>query len=107
MSDTDLGARSLRGSEYADLSRLVRDAGLLGRRPSRYALRVTVLLGCLALVGVVFVRLGQSWWQTAVAAAAAVLFAQLAFLGHDAGHRQIFRSRRANDVVGPALRQSV
>ncbi len=100
MSDTDLGARSARGSEYADLSRLVRKAGLLDRRPGRYALRATVVLGCLAVVGVVFVRLGQSWWQTAVAAAAAVLLAQLAFLGHDAGHRQIFRSRRANDVVG-------
>ncbi|MEU4472623.1 acyl-CoA desaturase [Micromonospora sp. NPDC023888] len=58
------------------------------------------MLGGLAVMGVVFVRLGPSWWQTAAAAAVAVLFAQLAFLGHDAGHRQIFRSRRANDVVG-------
>ncbi|GAA3450219.1 acyl-CoA desaturase [Dactylosporangium matsuzakiense] len=30
----------------------------------------------------------------------AVLFTQVGFLGHDAGHRQIFRSRRANDVTG-------
>ena len=30
----------------------------------------------------------------------AVVFTQLAFVGHDAGHRQIFRSRRANDLVG-------
>ncbi|MFI6238828.1 fatty acid desaturase family protein [Micromonospora sp. NPDC050795] len=51
-------------------------------------------------VGLVFVRLGPSWWQAAISAVVAVLFAQLAFLGHDAGHRQIFRSRRANDVVG-------
>jgi fatty acid desaturase len=29
-----------------------------------------------------------------------VVFTQLAFVGHDAGHRQIFRSRRANDRVG-------
>ncbi|MBM0274855.1 fatty acid desaturase family protein [Micromonospora tarensis] len=100
MSDTDLGTRSDRGSEYADLSRLVRDAGLLDRRPRRYAARVTVLLACLVLMGVLFVRLGPSWWQTATAAGVAVLLAQLAFLGHDAGHRQIFRSRRANDVVG-------
>ncbi|MEV1157189.1 acyl-CoA desaturase [Micromonospora chokoriensis] len=100
MSDTDLGARSDRGSEYADLSRLVRDAGLLDRRPSRYAARVTAVLGGLVLLGVLFVRLGPSWWQTVTAAGVAVLLAQLAFLGHDAGHRQIFRSRRANDVVG-------
>ncbi|MGW1449797.1 fatty acid desaturase family protein [Micromonospora sp. NPDC002411] len=100
MSDTDLGARSDRGSEYADLSRLVRNAGLLDRRPRRYAARVTAVLGGLILLGVLFVRLGPSWWQTVTAAGVAVLLAQLAFLGHDAGHRQIFRSRRANDVVG-------
>jgi fatty acid desaturase len=28
------------------------------------------------------------------------VFTQLAFVGHDAGHRQIFRSRRANDRIG-------
>ncbi|WP_179779866.1 fatty acid desaturase [Micromonospora jinlongensis] len=100
VSETDLGARSDRGSDYADLSRLVRGAGLLDRRPRRYAARMTVVLVGLALMGVVFVRLGSSWWQTATAAGVAVLFAQLAFLGHDAGHRQIFRSRRANDVIG-------
>lgn len=100
MSNADLGARSDRGSAYAKLSRLVRSAGFLDRHPRRYAARVTVLLGCLVLLGVVFVRLGSSWWQTATAAGVAVLLAQLAFLGHDAGHRQIFRSRRANDVLG-------
>ncbi|WP_433309510.1 fatty acid desaturase family protein [Micromonospora sp. CA-269861] len=100
MSGPDLDARSDRGSDYADLSRLVRGAGLLDRQPRRYAARATVVLGCLALLGVVFVRLGSSWWQTATAAGVAVLFAQLAFLGHDAGHRQIFRSRWANDAVG-------
>jgi fatty acid desaturase len=30
----------------------------------------------------------------------AVAFAQVGFLGHDAGHRQVFRTRRANDVLG-------
>ena len=30
----------------------------------------------------------------------AVMFTQVGFLGHDAGHRQVFRSRRANYVLG-------
>ena len=34
------------------------------------------------------------------AAYLAVVFTQLAFVGHDAGHRQISRSRPANDRVG-------
>jgi fatty acid desaturase len=29
-----------------------------------------------------------------------VVFTQIASVGHDAGHRQIFRSRRANDLAG-------
>jgi fatty acid desaturase len=29
-----------------------------------------------------------------------VVFTQVAFVGHDAGHRQLFRSRRANDLAG-------
>jgi fatty acid desaturase len=35
-----------------------------------------------------------------IAAFLAIAFTQLAFLGHDAGHRQIFASRRANDLLG-------
>jgi fatty acid desaturase len=38
--------------------------------------------------------------QLVTAAYLAAAFTQLAFVGHDAGHRQIFRSRRANDLVG-------
>ncbi|MEH0841309.1 acyl-CoA desaturase [Micromonospora sp. CPCC 205711] len=100
MSETSFDARSERGSEYADLSRLVRGAGLLHRRPGHYALRMGLVLGCLGVAGVVLVRLGQSWWQIVVAAFLAVIFAQAGFIGHDAGHRQIFRSRSANDAVG-------
>src|SRR4029078_11321299 len=43
---------------------------------------------------------GNSWWQLVVAAFFAVMFTQLGFLGHDAGHRQMFGSRRANYVAG-------
>ena len=35
-----------------------------------------------------------------MAAFLAVMFTQVGFLGHDAGHRQIFGSRRANYVLG-------
>jgi fatty acid desaturase len=44
--------------------------------------------------------LGDSWWQLFVAAFLAFVFTQLGFIGHDAGHRQIFRTRRANYLVG-------
>ncbi|WP_031468940.1 fatty acid desaturase family protein, partial [Sciscionella sediminilitoris] len=47
-----------------------------------------------------FFFLGDSWWQLFIAAFLAVVFAQLAFIGHDAGHGQIFGNRRHNDIVG-------
>ena len=34
---------AVRGSDYAELSRLVREAGLLDRRPRYYAIKITVL----------------------------------------------------------------
>jgi fatty acid desaturase len=54
----------------------------------------------LAAGGTVFFLLGDSWWRLLTAAYLAVVFTQIAFVGHDAGHRQIFRSRRANNLVG-------
>ncbi|MFB6392394.1 fatty acid desaturase family protein [Polymorphospora lycopeni] len=100
MSDTDFGATKGRGSEFAELSRLVRRAGLLDRRPAYYTIRMGVVTASFVGAAVVFVRLGESWWQIVVAAVFAVILTQAAFIGHDAGHRQIFRSRRGNDVVG-------
>ncbi|WP_328851295.1 acyl-CoA desaturase [Micromonospora globbae] len=100
MSDTSLGTDRERGSDYADLSRLVRAAGLLGRRRGYYAVRIGLVVGSFAGLCVLFVRLGESWWQLGVAVVLAVVFAQAGFIGHDAGHRQIARSRRVNDLIG-------
>jgi fatty acid desaturase len=89
-----------RWSEYTQLSRQIKRAGLLDRRRGWYAARIAINLALLAAGWVIFAVLGESWWQLVIGAYLAVVFTQLAFVGHDAGHRQIFRSRRANDRVG-------
>ena len=89
-----------RGSDYAQLSRQVRQAGLLERRTGRYVWKITVTAALLAAGWAVFVLVGDSWWQLAVAAFLAVMFTQAGFLGHDAGHRQISGSRRASYILG-------
>jgi len=89
-----------RWSEYTQLSRQIKQAGLLERRHRWYAAKIGLNLALLAAGWVAFAVLGESWWQLVTAAFLAVVFTQLAFVGHDAGHRQIFRSRRANDLVG-------
>jgi fatty acid desaturase len=93
-------AVTIRGSDFADLMRRVKAAGLLGRRRGYYWARIAVTGGLLAAGWTVFVAVGDSWWQLVVAAFLAVVFTQIGYLGHDAGHRQIFGTRRANDLVG-------
>jgi fatty acid desaturase len=89
-----------RGSEYAQLSRQIRRAGLLDRRPWYYAWMITVTTVLFAAGWAVFVVVGDSWWQLAVAVFLAVMFTQVGFLGHDAGHRQILHSRKASYIIG-------
>ncbi len=91
---------SSRGSDYAQLSRQIRQAGLMERRPGLYAWRISVTVFLLAAGWVAFVVVGNSWWQLAVAAFLAVIFTQFGFLGHDAGHHQISRHRRVSYVLG-------
>ncbi len=88
------------GTDFADLMRRVKAAGLLERRPGYYLTKIAVTASLLAAAWTMFVVLGDSWWQLAVAAFLAVVFTQIGFIGHDAGHRQIFRSKRANYLVG-------
>jgi fatty acid desaturase len=92
-----------RGSDYAALGRRVRDAGLLERRPVSYAVRGVLTLAAYAATWLVAVWLGNSWLQLVVAGVLAVVFTQVAFLGHDGGHQQIFAGRRANDLFGQLL----
>jgi fatty acid desaturase len=94
---------SRRGSEYSQLSRQIKEAGLLERRGGYYAWKIAATVVALAAGWTVFVMVGNSWWQLAVAAFLAVAFTQIGFLGHDAGHRQIFGSRRASYVAGVLL----
>jgi fatty acid desaturase len=89
-----------RGSTYVQLSRQIRQAGLLERRPWYYIWKIAVTAAALAAGWAAFVVVGDSWWQLGVAVWLAVVFTQIGFLGHDAGHRQITGSWRASYVLG-------
>jgi fatty acid desaturase len=87
-------------SDYAELSRTVKQAGLLRRRPGYYSLKIAANLLLLAAGWSVFAVLGRSWWQLLVAVFLGIMFTQSGFIGHDAGHRQISGSKRTNDLIG-------
>jgi fatty acid desaturase len=84
-------------SDYTELAKIVREKGLLERRVGRYLGRVGLLAGLFAVTAAIMVTVGQSWWQLAIAAVFGVLFTQVAFLSHDAAHRQIFASGKRNE----------
>jgi fatty acid desaturase len=89
-----------RGSDYAQLANQIKQARLLRRRPGYYTAKIAVTAGLFAAGWTGFALLGRSWYQLLIAAFLAIAFTQIAFLGHDAGHRQIFATRKANDLLG-------
>jgi fatty acid desaturase len=86
-------------SSFTALTRSIHELGLMRRR---YGYYWTKLIGAVLVLSawvVGFVLIGDSWWQVASAVVLAGLMTQIAFLGHDAAHRQIFKSGRWNDWV--------
>ncbi len=89
-----------RPSEYSQLSHMIKDAGLLERRKVYYWARIAVNVVLLAGAGFGFYLANHTWWVLVLAVYCAIVSTQLAFTGHEAGHRQMFRSRRANELAG-------
>ncbi len=87
-------------SEYAELKRLIKAQGLLEKRPRYYASVAVPIFALLALGVGVLVLVDSLWIQLLNAAFLAFVFTQISFLGHDAAHRQIFRSAHANNLAG-------
>ncbi len=75
----------------------------MDRRTANYAWRIAITVLLLAAGWAVFVLAGDTWWQLALAVFLAVMFTQVGFLGHDAGHRQICASRRSSYLLGIVL----
>jgi len=73
--------------------------GLMRRRYGYYWAKLIGAVVVLAVWVTAFVWIGDSWWQVVSGVVLAVLMAQMAFLGHDAAHRQMFKSGQWNDWI--------
>ena len=89
--------------DYTALAAYVRESGLLKRRYGYYWTRLIAAVLAFAGIWVAVVLVGNSWWQLAVAAGLALVLTQIAFLGHDSAHRQIFNSGPWNDWTSRIL----
>ena len=83
-------------SEYAELKAQVKQAGLLDKQIPYYLGVAGFLLALMGLSIYVAASLDLLWVQVLNGAFMAVVFAQLGFYAHDAGHLQIFRSPHRN-----------
>jgi fatty acid desaturase len=85
------------GSDFTELAAIVRGSGLMRRRYGYYWTKLIAVPVVLAAAVLAFIWIGDTWWQLFTAVGFAILFTQIAMLGHDAAHRQIFVSGRWND----------
>ena len=93
-------AQELGPNEYTQLKRLVKAAGLLEKNPGHYAIKMAVNLGLLALSVAVLMFVDTVWLQMLNAALLAFTIVQISYVGHDLGHKQVFRSSQNNDRLG-------
>lgn len=97
------GDRQNPTTEYSALLHTVRNLGLLRRTTWFYWMVFGILLAALGGIATGFVLLGDSWFQLLMAAALGIVLTQFAFLAHEASHRTVFESGKANDTAGRIL----
>jgi fatty acid desaturase len=90
-------------ASFRALASQVRALGLLDRRPGYYGVKITLTILALFAGWALFVVVGNSWATLAVAPLLGIVFTQLGFIGHDAGHNQVFGTRRRNRLLGLAV----
>jgi len=92
---------------FIEVSDQAKSQGLLGRARWFYLLVGGAvgagLLGSLAGL----VLLGDTWWQLLIAAALGVVLTQVAFLAHEAAHRQVLLTGPGNDRLARILAAGV
>lgn len=85
---------------FRELAAQVRASGLLKRRPWYYSAKIGLTIATFGAGWAAFVLVGSSWATLGLAAFLGVMYTQVSFIGHDAGHQQVFASRRANRLLG-------
>src|SRR5260370_3632782 len=87
-------------NEYAELKYRIKQQGLLEQQPVYYTYKILFTLALLALSIACLIVFKHSWLQLLNAIILAFVFGQIGFIGHDSGHRQIFRSTRLFKLAG-------
>jgi len=87
-------------NDYADLSKLIRDAGLLDRQYGYYISKIIITLDLLALVVLMLLIFDNLALKLLSAVFLAFVHVQTGFIFHDIGHEQVFKSKLKHKVAG-------
>jgi len=85
---------------YKELKARIRAQGLLEKQPGFVLYKMIFNFVLFAASIYVLFAFDSVWVQLLNAAFMAVIFGQFGFIAHDVGHRQAFRSTRANNILG-------
>lgn len=94
-----VAARTRSTTEYGELKRIVKEAGLLEAQPAYYTLKTTTALGMLVIGVAVALFAHNPFVIIADAVFMGFVSTQLGLLAHDIAHWQAFRGRRMNHVA--------
>jgi len=87
-------------NEYVQLKRLIKQRGLLDQQPVYYTWKFLFTVGLLAL-GIAFLFALHNFWLLLLDALyMGFVSMQAGLLGHDIGHRQVFRNGRRSRLAG-------
>lgn len=87
-------------SDYIELKRIITHERLLEKQTGFYVFKIALTFGLLGVSVLCLFLTSNPWYQMLNALFLGFASAQVAFLGHDAGHRQISRTARGNDFIG-------
>lgn len=93
-------SRSHHDPDLTSATRALAAAGLFEKNPAFYWWKIFEVVALFALCAVALATFESIFVVVAAAVVLAIVFTQIAYLGHDAGHHQIFRQRRHNDWFG-------
>jgi fatty acid desaturase len=86
--------------DYGDLKRIIVEKRLLDKQTGFYIYKFGLTFGLLGLSVWFLLAVNNPWLQLLNALFLGFAWSQVAFLGHDAGHRQIARTTKGNDLIG-------
>jgi fatty acid desaturase len=86
--------------DYAQLRSMIRERGLLRKQPAYYVLVIARTAAALVAGILILLLVPNIWVRMGDAVLFALVFTQIGFLAHEAGHRQVFDDARKNDILG-------